>query len=167
MKSQPTSVTLTSMPAVSARPCSLASALQLIGEKWSLLAVRELSYGVHRFADIARNTGAPRDVLTSRLRSLEAAGVIERRQYSERPPRHEYRLTDAGNELRPILLSIMQWGDRWAVDTPQVAFRHSCGERLRVEHRCAACAETVTGRDLEAEIADPAWSIGGPTARLG
>lgn len=150
------------MPAATGRPCSVAASLQLIGEKWSLLVVRELSYGVHRFADIARNTGAPRDVLTSRLRSLEAAGVVERRLYQERPPRHEYRLTGAGEELRPILLSLSQWGDRWAVEAPPVRFRHSCGDPLVLEHRCAACGEPVTGRDLEPEIADPGWTLSGP-----
>ena len=152
------------MPAVAGRPCSLAAALQVIGEKWSLLVVRELTYGVHRFDDLARNTGAPRDVLTTRLRSLETAGVIERRQYEEHPPRYEYRLTRAGEELRPILVGITQWGDRWAVETPPVAFGHACGAALTLEHRCAACGETVTGRDLTPRIADPGWSISGPTS---
>ncbi len=151
------------MPAADGRPCSIAAALGLVGEKWSLLVARELSYGVHRFAEIARNTGAPRDVLTARLRSLEAAGVIRRERYQERPPRDEYRLTDAGEELRPILLALMQWGDRWALDTPPpVAFRHTCGEVLEVVHACAACGGTVTGRGLEAEIADPGWTVSGP-----
>jgi DNA-binding HxlR family transcriptional regulator len=150
------------MPTANRRPCSLAAALQLIGEKWSLLVVRELSYGVHRFADIARNTGAPRDILTARLRSLESAGVVERVLYEERPPRHEYRLTEAGAELRPILLSLTQWGDRWAVEAPPVVWRHVCGERLRLEHRCVACGEAVTGRDVAPEIVDPAWTVSGP-----
>ena len=149
------------MPTVDARPCALAGAMRLIGEKWSLLVLRELMYGVHRFGDIARNTGAPRDVLTSRLRSLEGAGVIRRVQYEERPPRHEYRLTAAGDELRPIIVSLTQWGDRWAVDTPPVVFRHTCGSELRVVHTCAACGNPVSGRDLRPEIADPAWGIRG------
>ncbi len=76
----------------------------MIGEKWSLLVVRELAYGVHRFDSIVRNTGAPRDILTNRLRRLESAGVVEKRQYLEHPPRFEYHLTEAGRELRPILL---------------------------------------------------------------
>ena len=83
------------------RPCSAAAALGLIGEKWSLLAIRELAFGVHRFDAIAANTGAPRDILTNRLRHLEEANVVERRQYQEHPPRFSYHLTRAGHELRP------------------------------------------------------------------
>jgi DNA-binding HxlR family transcriptional regulator len=88
--------------ALPGRPCSVAAALQLLGERWALLAVREISYGNHRFVDIVRNTGAPRDRLATRLRGLVNAGIVERRQYSERPDRYEYRLTEAGAELRPV-----------------------------------------------------------------
>src|SRR5712691_11613079 len=84
------------------RSCSVAAALGVIGEKWSLLVIRELAWGVHRFDAIARNTGAPRDILTSRLRRLEAAGVLEKRRYQERPPRFDYHLTPAGHELRLV-----------------------------------------------------------------
>src|SRR5437764_15270216 len=117
----------------------MASALSFLGEKWSFLVVRELALGVHRFDGIARNTGAPRDILTNRLRRLEAAGVLERRLYQEHPPRFEYYLTAAGHELRPVLLSLMQWGDRWAVDSPSVEFVHECGEKLELVHTCRAC----------------------------
>ena len=82
------------------------------GYRYALLVAREIRYGHTRFQDIAMSTGAPRDVLTARLRKLEQAGVIERRQYSQRPPRHEYLLTDAGQALRPILLALKEWGDR-------------------------------------------------------
>jgi DNA-binding HxlR family transcriptional regulator len=75
-----------------------------------LLVAREIRYGHTRFQGIAMSTGAPRDVLTARLRKLEQAVVIERRQYSQRPPRHEYLLTDAGQALRPILLALKEWG---------------------------------------------------------
>jgi len=132
------------------RACSVAAALGIIGEKWSLLVIRELAFGVHRFDAIARNTGAPRDILTNRLRRLEAAGVIEKRPYQERPLRHEYRLTQAGNELRPVLLSLAEWGDRWAVDAPPTVFVHECGAELELVHTCRACGGEVTGRDLRA-----------------
>src|SRR6266704_4693139 len=85
------------------RPCSVAAALSLVGEKWALLAVREIAFGNKRFDAIARNTGAPRDRLAARLRALEAGGVLARRQYSEHPPRYEYELTEAGQELRGVL----------------------------------------------------------------
>src|ERR1700691_383728 len=107
------------------RPCSVAAALNLVGEKWALLAVREITFGNKRFDAIARNTGAPRDRLAARLRALEAAGVIERRPYSEHPPRYEYELTQAGQELRAVLTVLRGWGDRWAGDAPPTAFEHS------------------------------------------
>jgi DNA-binding HxlR family transcriptional regulator len=130
------------------RPCSIAAALEILGERWSLLALREMAYGVHRFSRIAGFTGASRDILADRLRKLEEAGVIERRQYSEHPPRHEYHLTQAGRELFPVMLGLLRWGDRWAVDGPSVVFRHSCGEPLAVDLRCAHCSEPVTRESL-------------------
>jgi DNA-binding HxlR family transcriptional regulator len=139
------------------RACTAAAALAVIGEKWSLLVVRELAFGIHRFDAIVQNTGAPRDILTSRLRSLESSGVVEKRQYSERPPRFEYHLTEAGRELRPILLSLGQWGSRWAADAPPVSWEHTCGETLEVVHTCKACGEAVTGgRDVKREHVAPA-----------
>src|ERR1700712_3766427 len=85
--------------AVAPRECTIASALQLVGERWSLLAVREMLYGVNRFEQIKVNTGVPRNILADRLRTLETVGVVERRRYSEHPPRFEYHLTEAGLEL--------------------------------------------------------------------
>jgi DNA-binding HxlR family transcriptional regulator len=137
------------MPESTPRPCTAAAALSVLGEKWSLLVIRELAYNVHRFDTIAKNTGAPRDILTSRLRRLEAAGVIEKRQYQDRPPRFEYHLTQSGEELRPVLLSLAQWGARWAAQAT-VTFTHSCGEDLDLVHTCRACGGEVTGRDLRA-----------------
>src|SRR5215472_5140765 len=99
---------------VPGRPCSMAAALEVVGERWSLMAIRELLLGNRRFDQIARNTGAPRDVLTSRLRSLEAAGLVTRSRYHDRPPRHEYWLTPAGLELGDVVRSLSAWGDRWA-----------------------------------------------------
>jgi DNA-binding HxlR family transcriptional regulator len=96
------------------RPCKIADALMLVGDRWSLLVIREIAYGVHRFNDIRANTGAPREMLAARLRKLEAAGVIVRRRYKERPPRDEYVLTDAGDALTPVLRSLREWGERWA-----------------------------------------------------
>src|SRR5258708_15677210 len=109
------------------RPCSVAAALNLIGEKWALLAVREIAFGNKRFDAIARNTGAPRDRLTARLRALEAGGVIARRQYSEHPPRYEYELTQAGRALRSLLTALRAWRSKLANDTPPPSlFAHTC-----------------------------------------
>jgi DNA-binding HxlR family transcriptional regulator len=98
--------------------CGIADALALVGDRWALLALRELGFGVGRFTDIQANTGAPRASLTARLRSLEECGLIERRRYSEHPPRDEYLLTDAGRELMPVLGQLRVWGEKHA--TPQV-----------------------------------------------
>jgi DNA-binding HxlR family transcriptional regulator len=94
------------------RVCPIADALDVVGERWSLLVVRELAFGVHRFKDIQQNTGAPRETLALRLRRLEEAGIIERRRYCDRPPRDEYVLTDAGRDLFPALAALRAWGER-------------------------------------------------------
>jgi len=142
------------------RPCNVSAALEVIGEKWSLLVVRELAFGVHRFDAIARNTGAPRDILTARLRRLETAGVVEKRQYQEHPPRSEYHLTKAGKELRPILLGLGQWGARWAAGGPTISYEHACGHTLELVHTCRACGGEVTGSDLTPTFA-PGWARSG------
>ena len=87
----------------SSRVCSITDALAIVGDRYALLVAREIRYGNTRFGEIAAATGAPRDVLTARLRKLEAAGIVERRPYSDRPLRHEYVLTEAGNELHLVL----------------------------------------------------------------
>jgi len=130
------------------RPCSIAAALTILGEKWSLLVVRELALGVNRFDDIQRNTGAPRDILSNRLRRLEETGVLERRPYQERPLRHSYHLTESGNELRPILLTLSQWGEKWTSQVNPADWVHTCGEITEVTHTCKACGGEVTGLDL-------------------
>ena len=85
------------------RVCSVARTLEIVGEKWAMLAVREVFFGNRRFDEMIRRTGAPRDTLAARLRTLVDRGILERRQYSERPARFEYRLTEAGRELYPVL----------------------------------------------------------------
>lgn len=136
------------------RPCSIAAALDVLGERWSLLALREIGYGVHRFARIAGYTGASRDILADRLRKLETAGVVERRQYSEHPPRHEYHLTEAGRDLFPVLLALRQWGDKWAVDTPVLTNRHACGQPVQIDLTCHHCGQPVTRDTIHAEFTD-------------
>jgi len=150
------------------RPCSVAAALNLIGEKWTLLAVREIAFGNKRFDAIAKNTGAPRDRLTARLRTLEAAGVVERRQYSDHPPRYEYELTQAGQELRPVLQVLRSWGDKWAVDAPPNAFVHSCGHDLETAVVCRHCEAELASDDLKVRVLAPGWTRQGqaPAAEL-
>jgi DNA-binding HxlR family transcriptional regulator len=149
-------------PDTRGRPCSVAAALGLVGEKWSLLAVREISFGNRRFDVIARNTGAPRDRLAARLRALEAAGVVTRRRYSDHPPRFEYRLTEAGRELRTVLIALRAWGDKWAMDAPPAAFTHSCGQDLDAALVCRHCGGEVHFDDLELRVLAPGWTREGP-----
>src|SRR6202163_1342408 len=95
------------------RPCSIARTLDIVGEKWALLAIREVFLGNRRFDEMVRQTGAPRDTLAARLRTLTGAGILERRPYSEHPARFEYYLTDAGRDLYPVIASLMAWGDKY------------------------------------------------------
>jgi len=137
--------------------------MNLVGEKWSLLAVREIAFGNRRFDAIARNTGAPRDRLTARLRALEAGGVIARRQYSEHPPRYEYELTQAGRELRSVLIALRAWGDRWAIDPPPPSvFEHSCGHELDPAVVCRHCGAEVDDGDVTLRVHTPGWTRTGP-----
>ena len=159
------------MPAVSVpgRPCSAAAALQLVGEKWSLLVVRELLFGVRRFDAIARNTGAPRDRLTARLRSLEEAGIIRRRAYQERPDRYEYHLTEAGQDLAPVLFSLFSWGDKWLFDEPPAVLNHRGPDGrehlmpLGAPPVCPTCEEPVSMQDVVPRRNGPA-NGNGPAA---
>lgn len=139
------------------RDCSVARTLEIVGEKWSVLVLREVFSGVRRFDRIQANTGAPRDVLTRRLRTLVARSVLERRQYSEHPPRYEYWLTPAGKELLPVLLTLQRWGDRHlSDDEPPLTYEHTCGETFEALLVCATCHEPVRGRDLRVLHEHPA-----------
>lgn len=131
------------------RECSVAAALEVIGEKWSLLVVRELFLGSRKFNDIAANTGAPRDILTTRLRRLEELGVIERRLYSERPERFIYVLTDKGKDLRPVMMALKHWGDAHVMGRVMPpAYVHTCGEEFEPAMHCAACGEKIDAASL-------------------
>ncbi len=96
------------------RVCPIANTLDIVGERWTLLVLRELGFGVTRFKAIAANTGAPRETLSLRLRKLEEHGLIERVRYSEHPPRDEYALTSAGRDILPVLRALREWGERHA-----------------------------------------------------
>jgi DNA-binding HxlR family transcriptional regulator len=145
------------------RPCSAAAALHVVGEKWALLAVREIVYGNRRFDAIARNTGAPRDRLTARLRALEEAGVVERRAYSERPPRYEYHLTEAGRDLAPVIRALVAWGDKWVMDEPPVVLRHRDDHPVDPVEYCRTCGEEVHDHDLTLDVRGGEWTRTGPT----
>jgi DNA-binding HxlR family transcriptional regulator len=149
-----------------ARPCSIADALALVGEKYSLLILREVCLGNGRFDQLVRNTGAPRDILATRLRRLVGAGILAKEAYSERPRRFEYRPTRAGLELEPVLMTLMEWGDRHLRgdgDRPMVVV-HTCGSELVPVVTCTACGAPVRHDDLTAHPQTPGWTVSGPTA---
>ena len=126
------------------RECSIANALAVIGERWSLLALREVFFGVRRFDQIQRNTGASRDILAARLRTLVEHGVLRKVQYEQHPPRYEYVLTEAGQDLQSVLQALMQWGDRHVTQgEPPTVWRHSCGAELATKSVCAHCDEEL------------------------
>lgn len=149
------------------RPCAIATSLALVGERWSLLVVRELFYGNRRFDHIARNTGAPRDILATRLRKLEEVGVVRREQYNDRPPRYEYRLTSAGRALEPVITALRQWGDTYALDEAPVSAHHACGQRLDAAWVCRNCSEEVRPKDVHLVVHSPGWDTTGPVEQAG
>ena len=128
------------------RVCSIARTLEIVGEKWALLAVREVFLGNRRFDEMVRKTGAPRDTLAARLRTLVGAGILERRKYSEHPARYEYRLTEAGLDLYPVIATLMRWGDKHLAypDGPPLVLEHHCGHQFVAQLTCEACGEPVT-----------------------
>jgi DNA-binding HxlR family transcriptional regulator len=133
--------------------CSVAGTLAVVGEKWSLLVLREAFLGVRRFADFQRILGAPKAVLSDRLATLVEQEILARVPYQadgERQ-RHEYRLTDKGRDLYPTLVALMQWGDRYLVADapPPVALEHrDCGAAVHLELRCEAGHSVAGPRDV-------------------
>ena len=109
------------------RPCPIAASLEVVGERWALLVVREIAMGSTRFGDIVTGTGAPRDRIAARLKTLEAAGVIARTAYQQRPERFEYHLTDSGHDLLSVLDALLAWGDKHVVapDDPRRKRRYA------------------------------------------
>jgi DNA-binding HxlR family transcriptional regulator len=138
------------------RNCAAARALEIVGDRWTLLVVREALLGDHRFDEMQRRTGAPRDILAARLKKLVAAGVLERRPYQEHPPRYEYHLTESGRDLHAVVTALRQWGDRHAPDDgrPRPApFAHVCGATDPARLVCPDCGEDVVAGSYVREAA--------------
>ncbi|MEO7572878.1 MAG: helix-turn-helix domain-containing protein [Acidimicrobiales bacterium] len=127
---------------VDSQLCSIARALSVIGDGWSLMLVRDAFYGRRRFSDFVTYTGAQKTVVSDRLRCLVAAGIFERVEYQQHPTRHEYRLTDKGRDLTGVMLSLMAWGDRWldGDDGPPIEVTHtSCDHDADPRVVCGHC----------------------------
>jgi DNA-binding HxlR family transcriptional regulator len=136
-------------------PCSIARTVDLFGDAWTLLVLRELFYGESRFERFIATLGIARNTLTDRLALLTDNGVIERRAYQSEPLRHEYVLTPKGADLFGVIMAINAWGDRWLAgqDGAPVTLHHtSCGHDLRAEVVCAECAEPVRLGDVSPRL---------------
>ncbi|MBC7940838.1 MAG: helix-turn-helix transcriptional regulator [Chitinophagaceae bacterium] len=135
----------------------MARALEVLGDVWSFLVLRELFFGETRFEAIQRSLNIGRTSLSRRLTGLVEAKVLTRQAYSERPPRFEYRLTDKGRALYPALVSLMQWGDQWSsggLGKPLLLTHEPCGKPLRPRLICSNCREPVTATQVEPEAGD-------------
>jgi DNA-binding HxlR family transcriptional regulator len=142
--------------------CSIARTLDVAGEWWSPLILRDVHLGITRFDELRRDLGISRKVLAERLERLVEQGALERRAYSEHPPRYDYLLTQKGRELVDILLAMVAWGDRWTAGKhgPPLLLRHgACGELTHAEIRCACCGEALHADDVTVE-AGPGGSAG-------
>ena len=126
--------------------CSIATTLDVIGDRWSLLILRDVFRGARRFSEIQTDLGIAKNLLSDRLTSLVGHGVLERIPYQERPVRYEYRLTPKGADLSTALIALMGWGDRWYASNgaPTVLVHERCGEPLEQLVRCPECDETVS-----------------------
>jgi DNA-binding HxlR family transcriptional regulator len=139
--------------------CSIARSLETVGEWWTPLIVREVFFGRRRFDEIQGDLGISRNILTDRLSTLVDDGVLERRNIAQTGTRWEYHLTEKGRDLFPVLVSLMQWGDKWAVDEkgPPVLFEHrSCGHDADAVYTCSHCGEAIGYGSLKARRG-PGW----------
>jgi DNA-binding HxlR family transcriptional regulator len=134
--------------------CSAAYTLEFVGERWTLLVIRDIFAGFRRFDQIQEDLGIARNVLTTRLQRLVDEGILERRPYSESPPRYEYFLTEKGIDLWPVLVTMMRWGDRhgdWPDGAPLVILHEDCGGHMDDHFICERCGERLGARDVYAE----------------
>src|ERR1700684_2684789 len=126
--------------------CSIARTLELVGERWSILVLRDVFLGGRRFDELQRDLGVARNVLAARLERLVAEGILEKAPYQERPPRHEYRLTERGLDLWPVIVELLRWGDRHAAPPagPPILLRHrGCGGLMGERRTCERCHEPL------------------------
>jgi DNA-binding HxlR family transcriptional regulator len=141
--------------------CSVAGALEVIGERWTMLVIREVFHGRRRFGEMQRVLGVARNVLSARLERMVELGILERRPYRERPERHEYFLTEKGLDLWPAIVALMQWGDRHLPLPPggppmRIVHRGECGGEIDDRRICTRCGKPLGVRDARGELSPEA-----------
>jgi DNA-binding HxlR family transcriptional regulator len=137
--------------------CSIAASLDIVGDRWTILILRDAFRGLRRFDEFRRDLDIPRAVLADRLRRLVAAGVLTKRAYQDRPVRFEYRLTRMGIELSPILVALMQWGDRWLSEdgAPTLLVHEACGTEVDLGFHCFTCDRDFTPTEITSRPGHP------------
>ena len=137
--------------------CSVARTLEHIGERWTMMVLRDAFYGVRRFDDFQASLGIARNILTKRLTRLVDAGIMRKERYQEHPPRYEYRLTEKGRDLVPILTSMLAWGDKWETEgDPPVRLTHTtCGRVMHSIAVCSECGEEINAFNLRLDPVPP------------
>ena len=139
--------------------CSVAQSLEIVGEWWTLLIVRNMLMGQRRFEEIQADLGIARNILSDRLSTLVEHGIVDRVKYMEHPDRYEYVLTQKGSDLFPVIAAIMAWGDTWASPGgPPVVFEHSCGHTGPAGAVCAGCGEPLALHTVRARRG-PGWQL--------
>jgi DNA-binding HxlR family transcriptional regulator len=131
--------------------CSIARPLSFLGERWALLVLRDLFLGRHRFDEIQDSLGVASNVLSQRLATLTEEGIVERRPYSEHPERFEYRLTEKGRDLQPVLLAMLAWGDRYTAEEagpPLETVHDECGHAFHMVPTCSECGGELDGEHI-------------------
>ena len=149
---QLTMLTLMERKSFSEMHCSVAQCLEVVGEWWSLLIVRDAFLGIGRFDELQARLGISRNILNQRLARLVEAGVLIKVPYTEHPPRFEYRLTDKGRDLWPVITTMRQWGDKYAAPNgvPLQVVHKECGQVSQARLVCSACGEPIGPRDVKA-----------------
>ena len=140
---------------VDSQVCSIARTLALFGDKWTLLIIRDAFRRVRRFSDFQKSLGIPKHRLSDRLNKLVDNGVLKKMLYDEKRLRYDYRLTPKGLDLFPVLMTFVQWGDRWATDEDgsPVVFRHSdCGKISEPKYVCNQCDKPVVAKSFQPEV---------------
>jgi DNA-binding HxlR family transcriptional regulator len=138
--------------------CSVARTWSVIGERWTMMILRECFRGERRYDHFRSKLGLGANVLNDRLRVLVDEGILDRVQYQDHPPRYEYRLTTKGADLYPVLLSLVGWGDKYKNDVPPMRLIHrGCSNAAEPHMTCAHCGEPLSWRDVTAEFQPDAW----------